>query len=377
MILSKEHQDFRKEVRAFAESEIAPRAAGIDRNEEFARDLMVLIGEKGYLGLPYPREYGGSGLDVLRYVLVVEEISRVCGSTGLAVAAHDSLACDGIYIGGNEEQKLKYLKPLAQGKKLGAFGLTEPGAGSDAGATQTKAVRDGNSYVINGAKCFITTGRSADFVIVTAMTDKSKGTSGISAFVVEKGTPGFTYGKEEKKLGVHGTETMELVFQDCRIPAENILGKEGEGFKIFLMTLDGGRISIGAMALGIAQGALDTAVKYAKERIQFGKPIGEFQAIQGMLADMDTEIEAARQLIYHAAFMKEAKVRFTREAAICKLFASEAAMKVTTDAIQVLGGKGYMNDMPVERMFRDAKLTTIGEGTSQIQRLVIARELLR
>jgi acyl-CoA dehydrogenase len=377
MILSKEHQDFRAEVRAFAEEEIAPRAADTDRHEEFPRELLARIGERGYLGLPYPREYGDQALDNLRYIIAVEEVSRVCGSTGLAFAADVSLGCESLYVGGTEAQKQKYLIPLAAGKALGAFGLTEPGAGSDAGATQTRAVLDGTSYVINGSKIFITTGRSADFVIVTVLTDKTKGTAGISALIVEKGTPGFTYGKEEKKLGVRGTETMELVFQDCRVPRENLLGKEGEGFKLFLKTLDGGRISIGAMAVGIAQGALEAAVKYAKERVQFGKPIAEFQAIQIMLAEMDTEIEAARQLVYHAAALKDAKVRHTRESAICKLFASEVAMRATTNAIQVLGGRGYMRDLPVERMFRDAKLCEIGEGTSQIQKLVIARELLK
>ena len=376
-MLDKEHEDFRKWVRGFADKDIAPHASEIDSSEKPNLEVLKKLGEVGLMGVPLPEEYGGAGLDNLSYAIAIEEVSRVCGSTGLFLAAHISLGATPFHLFGNEEQKKKYLVPLAKGEIIGAFGLTEPGAGSDAGATRTTAVLDGNQWLINGTKCFITSGRLASVVVISAVTDKSKGKRGISSIIVEKDTPGFSYGKEEKKLGVRGTDTSELIFEDCRVPEENLLGKEGEGFKQFLTILNGGRISIGAMALGIAQGALENSVRYAQERIQFGKPIGELQAIQVMVADMATEVEAARWLLYHAAQLEDSQSKFVKEAAMAKLFASRIAVRTGLNAIQVHGGYGYMRDYPVERMFRDAKLTEIGEGTSQIQQLVIASELLR
>jgi butyryl-CoA dehydrogenase len=377
LILSQEHQEFREWIREFALRVVAPRAAEIDEKEEFSWDVVKQMGELGIMGIPFPEKYGGAGLDALSYTIAVEEVSRVCGSTGITLAAHVSLGANSIHLFGTEEQKQKYLIPLAKGEWLGAFGLTEPEAGSDAGATKTRAVLDGDEWVINGRKTFVTSGSIAEMTVITAVTDKSKGKRGISSFIVEKGTPGFSPGKKEKKMGLRGSVTSELIFEDCRLPRENLLGNEGEGYKQFLTILDGGRISIAAMALGIAQGALDASIAYSKERVQFGKPIGEIQAIQFMLADMATEIEAARQLIYHGATLEDAGQPFITESAMAKLFASRVAMKATTDAIQIHGGYGYMKDYPVERYFRDAKLTEIGEGTSEIQRLVIARELLR
>lgn len=376
-MLDKEHEDFRKWVRGFAEKDIAPFAAEIDSSEKPSLEVLKKIGEVGLMGIPFPEEYGGGGLDNLSYAIAVEEVSRVCGSTGLFLAAHISLGATPFHLFGNEAQKKKYLVPLAKGEIIGAFGLTESGAGSDAGATRTTAVLDGNQWVINGTKCFITSGRLASVAVITALTDKSKGKKGISSVIVEKGTPGFNYGKEEKKLGVRGTETCELVFEDCRVPKENLLGEEGKGLKQFLTILDGGRISIGAMAVGIAQGALEKSVRYARERIQFGKPICKLQGIQVMLADMATEVEAARRLLYHAAQLEDSQNIFVKEAAMAKLFASKVAVRTGLNAIQIHGGYGYMRDYPVERMFRDAKLTEIGEGTSQIQQLVIASQLLK
>jgi butyryl-CoA dehydrogenase len=376
-MLSETHAFFKKQVRDFAQKEIAPRAAETDETGEFPWETIRKMGKLGYFGIPFPEEEGGQGLDTLAYAIAVEEVSRVCASTGITLAAHVSLAVYPVLAFGSPEQKEKYLGRLMSGEMLGAFGLTEPEAGSDAGATRTTAVLDGDHYAINGGKCFITSGEIAGVCIITAVTDKSKGAHGISNFIVEKGTPGFTYGAKERKMGLHGAVTSELNFADCRVPKENLLGAEGEGFKQFLVTLDSGRISIGAMALGIAQGALDEAVAYSKERVQFGRPVAKFQAIQWILADMATEIEAARLLVYHAAELKDAGRPFTKEAAMAKLYASRVAMKATTDAIQVLGGYGYMKDYPVERMFRDAKLTEIGEGTSEIQRIVIARALLK
>lgn len=377
MVLSQEHQEFREWIREFAERVVAPRAAQIDEKEEFPWDVVKQMGEAGIMGIPFPEEYGGTGLDALSYAIAVEEISRVCGSTGLTLAAHASLGANLIYLFGTEEQKQKYLIPLAKGEWISAFGLTEPEAGSDAGATRTRAELDGDEWVINGRKNFITSGSIAEVVIITAVTDKSKGKKGISSLIVEKGSPGFSPGKKEKKMGLRGSDTSELIFEDCRIPRENILGNEGEGFRQFLTILDGGRVSIAAMALGIAQGALEACIAYSKQRVQFGKPIADLQAIQFMIAEMATEIEAARQLVYHAAMREDAGEPFIVESAMAKLFASRVAMKATTDAVQIHGGYGYMKDYPVERYFRDAKLTEIGEGTSEIQRLVIARELLR
>jgi butyryl-CoA dehydrogenase len=376
-MLSDTHAFFKKQVREFALKEIEPRASETDQTGEFPHAIVKKMGELGYFGIPFPEEVGGQGLDNVCYAIAVEEVSRVCASTGIILAAHVSLGTFPIYAFGSEQQKEKYLRPLLTGETLGAFGLTEPEAGSDAGATRTTAVLDGDDYVINGTKHFITSGEVAGTCVITAVTEKGKGTRGISNFIVEKGTPGFTYGPKERKMGLHGAWTFELNFSDCRIPKENRLGPEGEGFRQFLTTLDGGRVSIGAMALGIAQGALDQALAHAKQRVQFGKPIIEFQAIQWILADMATEVEAARQLLYHAATLEDAGRPFGKESAMAKLYASRVAMKATTDAIQVLGGYGYMKDYPVERMFRDAKLTEIGEGTSEIQRIVIARALMK
>lgn len=376
MLLEPKYEKFREKVREFATQVVAPKAAEIDQTCEFPWDTFSELGKLGLLGIPFPKKYGGAGLDHLSYAIAVEEISRVCGSTGVTMAAHISLGCYPIYAHGTEAQKAKYLPPLLRGEKLSSFGLTEPNAGSDAGATETTAKLIGDEWVINGTKRFITSGGIADTIVITASQDKSKRVHGISAFIIEKGTPGFSPGKDEKKLGLRGSVTSELVFEDCRIPKENLLGQEYEGFKIFMQTLDGGRISIGAMALGIAQGALDSSIEYAQNRIQFGKPIRKFQLIQRMIADMETEISAARQLIYHAAILKDRGERVTKEAAIAKLYASEVCMRATSNAIRIHGGWGLTDTYPVERFFRDAKLTEIGEGTSEIMRIVIAREIL-
>jgi butyryl-CoA dehydrogenase len=376
MELTPEQEMVRRTVRKFAEEVVEPRAKEIDETCEFPWDVVKQMGEIGLMGICFPTEYGGSGLDNVCYSIAVEEISRVCGSNGITLAAHVSLGTYPIQTFGTEEQKKKFGIPLAKGEKIGAFALTEPAAGSDAGATETTAVKDKDGYVINGTKIFITSAGVAEVCIATALTEKGKGTKGISAFIIEKGTPGFSVGTKENKLGLRGSDTCEIVFEDCRIPHENLLGREGQGFGIFMNTLDGGRISIGAMALGIAQGALDESIKYSKERKQFGRSISHFQAIQWMLADMATEIAAARHLVYYAARQKDRGAKVTLDSAMCKLYASEVAMRATTKAVQIHGGYGYMKDYPVERYFRDAKLTEIGEGTSEIQRLIIARELL-
>jgi butyryl-CoA dehydrogenase len=377
MKLKREYEEFRQKMREFAEAEIEPKASSLDEKAEFSFDTMKKLGDMGILGMVAPKEYGGTGYDTVSYSIAVEEISRVCGSTGITVAAHNSLGVYPIYLFGNEEQRKKYIPPLASGEKLGSFGLTEAGAGSDAAATKTTAVRDGDSYVVNGSKCFITNASVGETFVFTAMTDKTKGYKGISSFILEKGMKGFSIGKKENKMGLRGSDTATLNFEDLRIPKENLLGKEGEGFKQFMITLDGGRISIGAMALGIAQGAFDKALKYAKEREQFGQPIAKFQAIQWKLADMATQIEAARHLIYDASELKDKGERFIKESAMAKLYASEVGTFVTHQAIQIFGGYGYMSEYPVERYLRDVKLCEIGEGTSEIQRIVIARELLR
>ncbi|UCF78466.1 MAG: acyl-CoA dehydrogenase [Candidatus Eiseniibacteriota bacterium] len=376
MELTPEQEMVRKTVRKFAEEVVEPRAKEIDETQEFPWDVVKQMGQMGLLGICFPTEYGGAGLDNVCYAIAVEEISRVCGSNGITLAAHVSLGTYPIQVFGTEEQKQKYGVPLARGEKIGAFALTEPAAGSDAAGTETTAVKDKDGYVLNGTKIFITSAGVAEVCVATALTEKGKGTKGISAFIIEKGTPGFSVGTKENKLGLRGSDTCEIVFEDCRIPHENLLGREGQGFRIFMNTLDGGRISIGAMALGIAQGALDASIKYSKERKQFGRSICEFQAVQWMLADMATEIAAARHLVYYAARRKDRGEKVTLDSAMCKLYASEVAMRATTKAVQIHGGYGYMKDYPVERYFRDAKLTEIGEGTSEIQRLVIARELL-
>ncbi|MFH1335061.1 MAG: acyl-CoA dehydrogenase [Candidatus Zixiibacteriota bacterium] len=377
MRISKEHEEFRKRIREFAEKEIEPKAKELDEVGKFPFDTMKKLGEMGILGMVAPKEYGGSGYDTLSYSIAVEEVSRVCGSTGITVAAHNSLGLYPIYLFGTEEQKRKYMPDLASGRKLGSFGLTEPGAGSDAAGTKTTAVLDGDSYVINGSKCFITNASVGETFIVTAVTDKTKSYKGISSFILEKEMKGFSVGKKENKMGLRGSDTATLIFEDLRIPKENLLGKEGEGFKQFMITLDGGRISIGSMALGIAQGAFDKALQYSKERVQFEKPISSFQAIQWKLSDMATQLEAARHLIYHASELKDKGEYFVKESAMAKLYASEVGRYVCHQAIQIFGGYGYMSSYPVERYFRDIKLCEIGEGTSEIQRLVIARELLK
>jgi alkylation response protein AidB-like acyl-CoA dehydrogenase len=374
--LTEEHQMIRRMVREFARKEIAPRAEEIDEADEFAWDIFRKMGEVGLLGLPFPQEYGGSGADYLSLVIALEEVARASGSVAITFDAHTSLCCEPLYLFGTEEQKRKYLTPLACGEKIGAFGLTEPQAGSDAGATRTRAVRDGDEWVINGQKIFITNGSVADVIVITAKTDPQKGTRGISSFIVEKDTPGFQTGRDEKKMGLKGSVTSELFFENCRIPAGNLLGGENEGFRQFLITLDAGRIAIAAMALGLAQEAFERAVGYAKERVQFEQPIAKFQAIQWMIADMVTDIEAARLMIYRAAWLKEKGMPFTKEAAMAKLLATEISERVCRKAIQIHGGYGYMSEYQVERIYRDQRLCAIGEGTNEIQRLVIARHVL-
>jgi alkylation response protein AidB-like acyl-CoA dehydrogenase len=372
-----EQNQLRRSIREFAEGEIAPHVMEWDEASKFPLEIMPKLAEMGLLGVIFPEQYGGAGLGYVEYVIAIEELSRIDGSVGIIVAAHNSLCSNHIFKFGTEEQKKKYLTPLAQGKKIGAWSLTEPEAGSDAGGTRTTAKRDGNNWVINGSKTFCTNGHYADYSVVMALTDKSKNSHGISAFIVEKGTPGFKPGKKENKLGLRASDTSELIFTDCKVPAENLLGAEGEGFIGSLKILDGGRISIAALALGMAQGALDAAIKYSKQRKQFGQTISEFQAIQFKLADMATQVEAARLLVYQAAWLADRKdVRFTRESSMAKLFASEVAVRVANECVQIHGGYGFIKDYPAEKFYRDVKLCTIGEGTSEIQKLVIARQLL-
>jgi len=374
---TEEQKHLRKSVREFAEGEIAPHVMEWDEASHFPLELLPKLAEMGLLGVIFPEEYGGTGLGYVEYVIVIEELSRVDGSVGLFVAAHNSLCSNHIYKFGTEEQKRKYLVPLAQGKKLGAWSLTEPEAGSDAGGTRSTAVRNGNNWVLNGSKTFTTNGHYADTCVAMAVTDKAKGSHGISAFILEKGMPGFRPGKKENKLGMRASDTSEVIFTDCKVPAENLLGSEGEGFTGSLKILDGGRISIAALGLGMAQGALDAAVCYAKQRRQFGKAISEFQAIQFKLADMATEVEAARLLVYQAAWLADQNnARFTRESSMAKLFASEVAVRVANECVQIHGGYGFIKDYPAEKFYRDVKLCTIGEGTSEIQKLIIARQLL-
>ena len=375
---TEEHRMIRRMVREFAEKEIAPRAEEIDETDRFPDDLFRRIGDLGIIGLPFPEEYGGSGGDYTSLVIALEEIARVSGSMAITLDAQTSLYCEPIYLFGTEEQKQKYLAPAARGEKIGAFGLTEPQAGSDAGATRTRAVQDEETgeWIINGQKNFITNGSIADFTVITAKTDPEAGTRGISAFIVERGTPGFEVGRDEKKMGLKGSVTSELFFENCRIPGKNLLGKENEGFRQFLTSLDAGRVAIAAMAVGLAQGALDKAVAYAKEREQFGQPIAKFQAIQWMIAEMATEIDAARLLVNRAAWLRERGERYTKEAAMAKLFATETSERVCYKSIQIHGGYGYVKEYEVERMYRDQRLCAIGEGTNQIQRLVIARQIL-
>ncbi len=370
--LTKEQELVKQMVREFAINEVKPIAAEIDVTERFPMENVEQMARYNMLGIPFPTEFGGAGGNNVSYAMTVEELSKVCGTTGVIVSAHTSLCGAPIYQFGTQEQKEKYLTPLAKGEKLGAFGLTEPNAGTDAAGQQTTAVLEGDHYVLNGSKIFITNGGVADIFVVFAMTDKSKGTRGISAFIVEKDFPGFSIGKVEEKLGIRASSTTELVFENCIVPKENLLGKEGKGFAVAMQTLDGGRIGIAAQALGLAQGALDEAVAYMKERKQFGKSIAAFQGLQWMVADMDVQIEAARLLVYKAAYKKDMGMPYSVEAARAKLYASEVAMDVTTKAVQLFGGYGYTKEYPVERMMRDAKITEIYEGTSQVQRMVIA-----
>lgn len=370
------HEELRKRVREFAEAEVKPLAFTLDQNNEFPAEAVKKMGEMGLMGLPYPKEYGGAGLDVLSYAIAVEELSRVDGGTGVILSAHTSLGTWPIAAFGSEAQKKKYLPPLCKGEKLGAFGLTEPNAGSDAGGTETTAVLKGDHYVLNGGKIFITNAPKADTYVVFAVTTPDIGTRGISAFIVEKGWKGFEFGDHYDKMGIRSSSTAELVFNNVKVPAENLLGKEGEGFKIAMATLDGGRIGIASQALGIAQGAYEAAVDYAKERVQFGKPIGFQQAIGFKLADMATKLRCARLLVYSAADLKEAHVPYGMESAMAKQYASDIALEVTNDALQIFGGTGYLKGMDVERMYRDAKITTIYEGTNEIQRVVIASHIL-
>ncbi len=375
--LTDEQKHLRKSVREFAEGEIAPHVIEWDEVSHFPTELLPKLADMGLMGVIFPEQYGGAGLGYIEYATVIEELSRVDGSIGLFVAAHNSLCSNHIYKFGTEDQKKKYLVPLAQGKKLGAWSLTEPEAGSDAGGTRTTAIRQGDHWLLNGSKTFTTNGSYADICVAMAVTDKSKDSHGISAFILEKGTPGFRPGKKENKLGMRASDTSEVIFSDCRIPAGQVLGPEGEGFIGSLKILDGGRISIAALALGMAQGALEAATNYAKQRKQFGKAISEFQAIQFKLADMATQVEAARLLVYQAAWLADQKdLRFTRESSMAKLFASEVAVRVANDCVQIHGGYGFIKDYPAEKFYRDVKLCTIGEGTSEIQRLVIARQLL-
>ncbi|PFL78918.1 acyl-CoA dehydrogenase [Bacillus cereus] len=375
--LSEEHEMIRKMVRDFAKNEVAPTAAERDEEERFDRELFDQMADLGLTGIPWPEEYGGIGSDYLAYVIAIEELSRVCASTGVTLSAHTSLAGWPIFKFGTEEQKQKFLRPMAEGKKIGAYGLTEPGSGSDAGGMKTIAKRDGDHYVLNGSKIFITNGGIADIYVVFALTDPESKQRGTSAFIVESDTPGFSVGKKESKLGIRSSPTTEIMFEDCRIPVENLLGEEGQGFKIAMQTLDGGRNGIAAQAVGIAQGALDASVEYARERHQFGKPIAAQQGIGFKLADMATDVEAARLLTYQAAWLESEGLPYGKESAMSKVFAGDAAMKVTTEAVQVFGGYGYTKDYPVERYMRDAKITQIYEGTQEIQRLVISRMLTK
>lgn len=374
---TEEQEAIRQMAAEFADKELAPHARELDAKGEYPWDNLRKLARYGYLGMMLPAEFGGSGADVLSHTLCVEEVSRACAATGLIMEVHNSLTCDGIYRFGTDEQKARYLPALARGEKIGAFALTEPGAGSDASGIRTMAVRDGNDFVINGTKHFITGAGQAHVYLLFAMTDPSKGTKGISAFIVEKGMPGLSFGPPEDKMGIRASHTGELIFSDCRVPAENLVGSEGEGYKIALTLLDGGRIGIGAQAVGIARAAFDAALRYSQERVQFGQAISGFQAIQWMLADMATEIEAARLLVYRAAYLRGKGVRCTKEVAMAKLFASEVAMRTTIKAVQIHGGYGYMREYNVERYMRDAKITEIYEGTSEIMRLLIASALLR
>jgi len=375
--LSEEQKMIQDMTRDFAKKTVKPRAADIDKNHEYPEDLIKRMSELGLMGVEVPEEYGGAAMDALCYAIAVEEISAACASTGVIMSAHNSLCCAPIDKFGTDEQKKKYLTPLAQGEVIGCLGLTEPSAGSDAAAVKTKAELKGGEWILNGSKLFITNGREAGTAVVIARTEDDPTHRGLTAFIVPTDAPGFSVGKLEEKLGIHGSSTAELVFEDCRIPKDCLLGDRGKGFAVTMYTLDGGRIGIAAQAIGIAQGALDAAVEFAKERVQFGKPISSFQAIQFMLADMATEIEAARLLTWQAARMKIAGVPYSKESAMCKLYAAEVAERAANKGVQIHGGYGYTMEYPAERFYRDAKITAIYEGTSEIQRIVISREVLK
>jgi len=375
-LLTEEQRMMRDMVRKLAQNEIAPRAAEIDRTHRFPRENIKKMSELGLMGVPIPEEYGGAGCDFLSYIITIEEISRACASTGVILAVHTSVGTFPILYFGTEEQKQKYIPKLASGEYLGAFALTESSAGSDPANLSTTARLEGDHYIVNGSKLFITNGGEADVYITFVTLDKSKGHKGITCLIVDKDTPGFFIGKKEEKMGLHGSQTTELIFDNARVPRENLLGGEGEGFKVAMSLLDGGRIGIGAQGLGIAQAAYDVALQYAKERVQFGKPIASFQAIQFMLADMATRIDCARLLVYRAARMRDMGLPYSKEASMAKMYATDTAMEVTTNAVQILGGYGYCREYPVERYMRDAKITQIYEGTNQIQRLVIAKHIL-
>ena len=384
--LSKEHEMARALFREFAEKEVKPLAIEVDETEVFPRETVEKMAKAGFMGIPVPKEYGGQGCDILTYAMCVEELAKVCGTTAVIVSAHTSLCCDPILTFGTEDQKKKYLPDLASGKKIGAFGLTEPGAGTDAQGQQTKAVLDGDEWVLNGSKIFITNGKEADVYVIFAITGmvekRGRMTKEISAFIVEKGTPGFSFGTKEKKMGIRGSSTYELIFTDCRIPKENMLGAQGKGFGIAMHTLDGGRIGIAAQALGLGEGALERTIAYVRERKQFGRAIGQFQNTQFQLADMATKAQAAQFMVYKAActkdqYTKDHKTSYNVEAAMAKLYAAEMAMEVTTKAVQLHGGYGYTREYEVERMMRDAKITEIYEGTSEVQRMVISANLLK
>lgn len=374
--LTEEQEQLKKEIRDFAAREITPHVSQWDEASEFPLEVVKKLGEMGLMGIIFPVELGGAGLGYVEYAIAVEELSAADGSIGIIVASHNSLCTNHIYLAGNEAQRSKYVPLLASGKWLGAWGLTEPGSGSDAGSARTSAVRKGEKWVLNGNKTFITNGHYADVSVIIAVTDREKGTRGLSAFIVEKGTPGFRPGKKENKLGLRASDTSELIFEDCEIPGENLLGKEGEGFIDSMKVLDGGRISIAALSMGIGRGAFDAARRYAQQRHQFGKAISEFQGIQWKIADMATQLDAARLLTMRAAAMKDAGCKTTLESSMAKLMASEVAVRVCDEAVQLHGGYGFIKDYPVEKFYRDVKLCTIGEGTSEIQRLVIAREIL-
>ena len=379
--LDKKHEMARTLFRDFAENEVKPLAQEVDETEVFPQGTVDKMAKFGFMGIPVPKEYGGQGCDPLTYVMCVEELSKVCGTTGVIVSAHTSLCIDPIMTYGTEEQKQKYVKPLATGEKLGAFALTEPGAGTDAQGAQTKAVLDGDEWVLNGSKCFITNGKVADVYIVIAITSVTEDKRGrkkknFSAFIVDKGAPGFSFGTKEKKMGIRGSSTYELIFEDCRIPKENLLGPEGKGFPIAMHTLDGGRIGIASQALGLAEGALDESLAYINQRVQFGKPIAALQGIQWYIADMATEIEAAKWMVYHAAYLRTEGKPYTKEASMAKLFCAKVAREVTNLAMQIHGGYGYMKEYAVERMYRDAKITEIYEGTSEIQKVIISKQVM-